>query len=300
MGSSQIKSVDCSPTGNFIVSGSDDKTVKIWKLYNWDDKYEPPIKTFKGHTATVNSVSYSPNGEYVASGSDDGSIKIWHIKTGKAITINTEGKVSSIVYSPNGQFLAGAIGHTIIISELKDNFPTNKRIVLIRHTDTINCIAYSLNGKFLASGSRDQLIKIWNTATNECVHTLDDISGSVNAIAYSPNGKFLASGSDNGAIKIWDVESGTCLHTLKQHTKPITCVAYHPDGKFLISGSEDIIMRWKTQTGQSQNGLVEGNWQRHYIPRSIKYHPSGEYIMIGGKNIFMTISQYLIGADYDD
>ena len=75
-----INSVNFSPTGKYIVSGSRDRTIKIWDL-----TIGILIKTLEGHTDIVNSVKFSPDGSFIASGSRDKTIKIWDVKTGNLI-----------------------------------------------------------------------------------------------------------------------------------------------------------------------------------------------------------------------
>lgn len=109
----------------------------------------------------------------------------------------------------------------------------------------INTVAFSPNGKMIASGSRDGMLKLWNLSKNTTGttptsgRTLGENLYGENAIAFSPDGKTLASGSDDDTIKIWDIGKGQLLHTLKGHTGWVSDLAFSPDGKTLISSSFD-------------------------------------------------------------
>ena len=81
-------------------------------------------------------------------------------------------------------------------------------------TSVVNSVAFSPDGKTLASGSEDATIKLWDVASGKELRTLAGHSGCVDSVAFSPDGKTLASGSDDSTIKLWDVASGKKLRTL--------------------------------------------------------------------------------------
>ncbi|NWJ95119.1 MAG: hypothetical protein HXX20_04985, partial [Chloroflexi bacterium] len=102
---------------------------------------------------------------------------------------------------------------------------------LTGHSDTVISVAYSPDGKTLASGSDDNSIKLWETSTGKLLNTLTGHSSYVWSVAYSPDGKTLASGSYDKSIKVWEVSTGKLLNTLTGHSSYVLSVAYSPDGK---------------------------------------------------------------------
>src|SRR6516162_4943192 len=108
-----------------------------------------------------------------------------------------------------------------------------ERATLKGHTEVVTSVAYSPDGKTLASGSRDKTIKLWEVATGKEQATLKGHTGEVWSVAYSPDGKTLASGSWDATIKLWDVQTGQERATLKGHTRGVISVAYNPSSKTL-------------------------------------------------------------------
>lgn len=121
---------------------------------------------------------------------------------------------------------------------------------LYSHTGGVNAVAISRDGQYLASGSVDKTVKIWDLGTGELLLTLTGHTREVWAIAISPDGKTLASGSGDRRIKLWDMATGELRHTLSGHSGQVSALAFSPDGQKLASGSYDnTIKLWDTDTG---------------------------------------------------
>ena len=119
------------------------------------------------------------------------------------------------------------------------------------HSSDVNSVAFSPDGKVLATASDDNTIKLWNLATKQEIRTLKGHSGWIWAVAISPDGKILASGSADKTIKLWNLETGEEIRTLKGHSDGVASVAFSGDGKLLASGSLDkTIKLWNVETKQ--------------------------------------------------
>lgn len=105
-------------------------------------------------------------------------------------------------------------------------------IQTISHSQGINSISFSSDSKYIASGNKDNTIKIFEVKNGECLHTLQGHSNSVNSVSFDPNGKYIVSGSDDKTVKIWNIIDGTCEKTI-EYPNPVTCVLYSPKGKYL-------------------------------------------------------------------
>jgi WD40 repeat protein len=121
---------------------------------------------------------------------------------------------------------------------------------LVDHNDEVNCVAFSPDGKIIASGSRDETIDLWNAATGELILTIDKPASEVRTVAFSPDGKTLASGSADKTLRLWQVSDGQLIRALEGHAAAIRSVAFSPDGQTVASGGEDqLIKLWNLGSG---------------------------------------------------
>jgi WD40 repeat protein len=120
------------------------------------------------------------------------------------------------------------------------------------HSDFVHAVAFSPDGQTLASGSKDNTIKLLNPRTGKLLKTLSGASSEVWSVAISPDGRLLASGHwQDKTIKLWDLRTGKLLRTIKGHSGEVRSVAFNPDSQILASGSHDrTIKLWRVSTGK--------------------------------------------------
>ncbi len=150
--------------------------------------------------------------------------------------------------------------------------------VLKGHTGYVYSVAFSPDGKTLASGSSDRTIRLWDVETGTHLRTLRGHTSNVWSVAFSPDGQTLASGSSDRTIRLWDVATGAALHTLRGHTGGVLSIAFSPDGQTLASGSSDRTIRlWDVATGAALHTL-RGHTGGVY---SVAFSPDGQTLASG-------------------
>ncbi|PQE09027.1 hypothetical protein CJF30_00010830 [Rutstroemia sp. NJR-2017a BBW] len=135
--------------------------------------------------------------------------------------------------------VSGSTDHTVRLWDTA----TGQQILppLEGHTDRVNSVAFSPDGKQVVSGSTDHTVRLWDIATGKQVlPTLEGHTSSVNSVAFSPDGKQVVSGSTDRTVRLWDTATGKqILSPLEGHTNSVNSVAFSPDGKQVVSGSWD-------------------------------------------------------------
>ena len=169
---------------------------------------------------------------------------------------------------PNGGLIGVAFSNLI---ELRDpHFGTLH--ATLRHDSPVNSIAFNPDGSLLASGSRDNVVRLWIPDAETLQATLHGHTASVLSVAFSSDGSLLASGSADGTIRIWNPHTETLQATLHGHTASVLSVAFSPDGSLLASGSADGTVRlWNLVTETLQATL-----QAHMASvLSVAFSPDG-------------------------
>jgi WD40 repeat protein/serine/threonine protein kinase len=279
-----------SPDGKRLAGGQDNGWVK-----GWDAQTGKELFTFRGHNTEVTSVAFSVDGKRLASASYDGSVKVWDVHAApKPLTLPgvAASSVVSAAFSPDGKRLAtggkGGLGSGPGMLKVWDAQTGQEIITLKGHTADVTTVAYSSDGKRLASSSADRSVKVWDGQTGQELLTFNGHSQEVSGVAFSPDGKRLASASFKGnTVKVWDAQTGQELLNCKgdaRGSRP-NSVAFSPDGKRLAVGGGGLGGGWHgevkvldAQTGQellSLKGHTSG-------AGSVTFSPDGKRLASAG------------------
>ena len=175
---------------------------------------------------------------------------------------------------------------------LRQSWESNSAI-LEGHSYSVRSVCWSPDGKYLASGSGDKTVIIWDAKSGEIIKTLEGHSSVINSVSWSPDGKYLASGSMDKTIILWDAKSGQRIKTLKGHSSDVLSVSWSHDGKYLASGSQDsTLIIWDVNSGACLKTL-EGHYDWVY---SVCWSPDGKYLASGSSDNTVKIWEANSGA----
>jgi WD40 repeat protein len=250
-----------------------------------------------GHMALIRKIMFTSDGRYLVSAGEDKVVRVWDVQTGETVrTIRgqtaegDEGKIYAAALSPNDRYLA--VGGWLAgdpdsrCAVRIHDFQSGKVIGLLKgHTNVVLSLAFSPDGRYLASGSADQTVRMWDIERKE-VHVLKGHTGDIYAVAFSSDGKRLVSGSDDHTLRLWDVQQGKLIKEMKGHQDRVSSAAFSPDGRYIASGSWDKTVRlWDAESGDFVKVLGE----QGTTVDSLSFSPDSHWLLtgsgFGGKDV---------------
>ena len=273
----QINALAFSLDGKILASGGFNNPI----IQLWDLETDSKLSTFTlpKRQGSVSALTFDEDNTKLIVMGTFRDITYWEISTGRKLAdINTKHSYETGTFSQDGRTFAtgdeaGKIrlwdatglqqatlpGHSSLFAG--DNFFAGfiTEIFKLPEDRHIWSLAFSPDGKMLASGSLDETVQLWNTERRSKRGTLKGHKSWVTAVAFSPDGKIVASGDVNKVIKLWNVNTRRERATLTGHTNGISAVTFSPDGKTLASGSYDGTIRfWNAKTGQEMSTFATG------------------------------------------
>ncbi|WP_321508189.1 DUF4062 domain-containing protein [uncultured Methanoregula sp.] len=261
-----IKVIALTADGRSVVSISMSSTIKVWDLMTGVCKQTWNTKTDNVKKSPWETYfAITPDGQLAVSGCCD-ELKVWDISTGMCLSTKSYLRViphnkaddfdltpfltiDAVAISFDGKFVVWGLEGRLKIWDLTTGMCVSRERT--RHTEKISVIAFTPDGKFVLSGSRDNTIKIWTIETGTCTRTLIGHLDGINYIAITPDGQFAVSASLDKTLKVWDLATGTCKRTMVGHEREIIIVRITPDGKFIISVARDSFLKiWDFKTGK--------------------------------------------------
>ncbi|KAF7723217.1 WD repeat-containing protein 61 [Apophysomyces ossiformis] len=232
--------------------------------------YIPTIVNDNAHSDGIWDVAWSKNTNYVATGSSDATVKLWdgssgelkHELTGHALGVisvdaSSDGKQDQLRDDHVG-LASTSIDSTIKIWDLENNG------ALIRTVTASAAQAwtarFSPDGQYLAAGSHDGSICLYDVASGEKAQSLPTKDKFLMCTAYSPDGKYLAGGAEDGSIYVFDIETNQLAHTLTAHAMAVRTLSFAADSRTLISGCDDKYVHvYDVSHGQIASALAGHN-----------------------------------------
>ena len=175
-----------------------------------------------------------------------------------------------------------------------DTEPIVEILTISGHSDAVNSVCFSPDGKYVLSGSRDGTAKLWSLPNGDELKTFSGHSGAVNSVCFSPDGKYVLSGSDDATMKLWDLTTNRVM-TFSGHTGPVNSVCFSPDGKYVLSGVSKYLGLglWDAETASYIGTYRSGTYSAGYAgyasdgsTMSGCFSPDGRYVLAGTGGIY--------------
>lgn len=283
-----VNAVTITSDGEQIVSGSTDRTLKLWNVATAKE-----IRTLADHGGQVESLALVEGRRRIVSGAADRTLKVWDLDRGKEVRVSPRhpDPVASIVFTADvrkavsastdgtlmvwdltrgeairtfsGQLrpsnvLAVTADARLAVSGLGDptlvvwDLETGEEIrTLAGHLRAVRAVVSVTNGRMIVSGSADGTLRVWDVETGEEITTLARDLRWINTLAATADGRKVVSGMADGTLQIWDLKTGAKMRTLPRHSSSVETVAFTKDGRELISRSNDGELRvWNLETGE--------------------------------------------------
>ncbi len=270
-----VQAVAYSPVNSsLIASAGGNHTVKLWDLAAGS------VTTLGSHKDTINSIAFSPDGQRLVSSSDDFTFKLWnvpgkrHLSTLSHITDHARSQIKAIAFSSDGQKIATAGRHVKIW-----DIHTLREIMTLRHGEWVLTVAFSTDGKFLATGDASGQIKVRNLQNQQDIAQFQGDPDFISTVKFSPDDQTLASAGYNGGVKLWKLPNWEQVGILPTNST-VTDLSFSPDSSKLASTDYEVVNLWTIQNGvniATLSGHV--GWVN-----ATAFSPDGTYLTSGGSD----------------
>jgi WD40 repeat protein len=249
-----VLGVAISPNGELIATGAWDN--RIWL---WDRATGKKLRVLQGHNGGILSLAFSPDGLWLASGSEDRTARLWDVDTGRHVLTfpghqNDVVSVSFVGTEGHHRLATGDRSGDVRLWDIDGIGQRDELITLRGHEQPVSVLAFSPDGRLLATASWDKVILLWDLQSKTLSRLLRGHDDSVTTAKFSPDGQRLASSSKDGTIRLWDTATWAS-HPLKfegaSQNKIVREVAFSPDGRLLVAADDDGMIRaWEIADGR--------------------------------------------------
>jgi WD40 repeat protein/tRNA A-37 threonylcarbamoyl transferase component Bud32 len=298
----QIYHLAFSPDGTKIVSGSMDRTVRVWDLSRGpgDGRDVRPLHVLKGHTGWIEQVSFSPDGKRIVSCAYDSTLRYWNAETGELLAVlqGHTARVLAAAYRADGTVICSAsfdgTVRTWDVNELESNYAIHG------HTNFVYGVSFHPDGLRIASCAWDGTARVWDvTRRRELLvlphTTADPDSKIVTAVAYHPGGRYLATIARDDSVRLWDGETGALLHRWQNATRSWrdTRLAFRPDGTLLAAGDSEGHIRIWDVSARTEYAVLSGHTTGI---RDVAFSPDGTWLASVGETGDQTVRIWNVAA----
>jgi WD40 repeat protein len=246
--SSRITGVAITADGRGVVSASWDKTLRVWDFGTGQS-----LRTLEGHNDKVNGIAITPDGRRAVSASGDNTLRVWDLGTGRSLSTlqGHSTSVNGVAITPDGRGAVSASGEVTLKLYERDAVPApgdnTLRVwdlesgqslrTLEGHSDKVNAVAITPDGRRAVSASDDCTLRVWDLESGQNLRTLEGHRDLVRGVAITPDGRRAVSASWDNTLRVWDLDSGKKVALLTADA-PMACCAVSLDGRTIVAGEE--------------------------------------------------------------
>jgi WD40 repeat protein/beta-lactamase regulating signal transducer with metallopeptidase domain len=241
-GAKQMWVASYSPDGKWLATAGSDKMLRVRPAQQGARPW-----TLEGLNSPIYGLAVSPDGKTLAAGCGDGTVRLWERATGKskATLSGHKSQVWMVAFSPDSKKLVSVAGPWVQNAGSEGagearlwDLSTNKEIgELPDHGSPVMALAWSADGKTIATGTRDGIARLFDPTSRKELHVLRGHKDAARSAVFSPDSRYLATGGFDGVVKIWNVADGKDVATVQGPAKGINGVTWSLDGKHLAAVS---------------------------------------------------------------
>ncbi len=256
--------------GRHLASGGADRAVRLW-----DPDSGALLRVLHGHTEDVNGVAFKPDGTALASVGADGTLRTWDAASGRPLAIyypSQKNAFLGVAFGTGGRLAAASESRMVYL------WDEGLLRTFRGHNHRIQGVAFSPNGKLLASASPDWTVKLWDVDASQESRALPIQSDRVLGAAFSPDGRCITDVALDGTVRRWEVKNGQLLDRWEADLERPRAVAFSIDGRLLASAGRRGSIRCYDLTTKS----VQRVFQHGAPARAVAFSPDGQRLASGG------------------
>ena len=306
--SGSVNSITFSADNRLLASAGEDGIVKLW-----DVAARRQIAALSGHSNQVYGVAFSRDVQTLVSSSFDGTVKLWNISwrvnaVPPDVGLNALGRIFGVTGTNDPHVQIPTVSLRATLTSPRPE-PGDRSANLWATRQVLYGVGFAPDGKRVASGGADKVVRIWDVATAKLQSTLVGHRDTITPVAFSPDGTLLASGSDDTTVRLWDPVTGReRFAPLTGHKDWIESLAFSPDGRFLASGSRDNCVRvWSlpakatpTVSTPADEGISEWTSFKGHTAQvtALAFTPDGQTLVSGADDGLVKFWDVLKGQEH--